>query len=325
MIRCDTHAAWFGVMMARHDPLKFRTPVPFRENLKYTWMAGGVHYFHYSHYSDPTRMTCPFVGGFEIVRVWDEDREAADAFANLFTKPAKVCDSFADVSDDVDLVFIADCNGDGSDHHELAEPGLRKGVATFLDKPQADSREAAERIVQLAASCGAPIFSASILQFDQEVLWFRDRLPETGGVHSGIISGFSTHPASLVHSVSAAHTIFGGGVRRVSCLNVPGGPIVHLDYAGSPGRPKSGVIIRCGEADYRWTTMKASAYGPNGDIHGQILHDFNCQHGSSEIIRKIAQMVETRKVPHEQNDTAEIIAIMDAIRRAEISGHAIEV
>src|SRR5690349_15663646 len=114
VIRCDTHAAWFGALMAEHDPLKLRAPVPFRPGLKYTWMAGGVHYFHYSLYKDPTHLTCPFVGGFEITRVWDEDHEAAEAFAGLFSRPAKVCESFEEICEDVDLVFIAECNGDGA-------------------------------------------------------------------------------------------------------------------------------------------------------------------------------------------------------------------
>ena len=321
LLRCDTHAAWFGTLMAPHDPLKFRTPVPFGPGLRDTWMAGGVHMFHYSHYADPTKLTAPYAGGFRIAKVWDDrDRATAEVFASVFTERPVVCETFEEASEGVDLVFIADCNGDGSDHVELATPALRNKIPLFMDKPFAMNLADARRITALARECETPVFSASILQYEPEMLRFRSRLPETGGADSGIVSGFTSHPAGLVHSVSAATTIFGGGIRDVRALAAPGGPIFQLDYAGAEGRPSSGVLIRCGEAKYRWTTMYASAYGRDGAIQGRILHDYYCQAGTVDIIEEIRQMVSTRAVPGKQKETMEIIAVMDAARRAEKSG-----
>ena len=80
-------------------------------------------------------MTAKKVDGFELVKLWDEDHEVAELASRVFLNKPMVCDSFEQVSDHVDLVFIADCNGDGSDHLKLATPGLEKGVATFIDKP----------------------------------------------------------------------------------------------------------------------------------------------------------------------------------------------
>ena len=124
LIRCDTHGLWFGPLMADHDPLLFQRPrLPVRGG-QYSWMRGGLHQFFYTNYHDVLKMTVPSVEGFEITRVWDEHREAAELAATVFLGKPQVCETFAEVSDDVDLVFVADCNDDGSDHLELATPGL---------------------------------------------------------------------------------------------------------------------------------------------------------------------------------------------------------
>jgi predicted dehydrogenase len=270
-------------------------------------------------------LTAPYAGGFRIAKVWDDrDRKTAEVLAGIFDEPPKVCDSPEEASEGVDLVFVADCNGDGSDHVALATPALRNGIPLFLDKPFASTLADARRIMELSAETSTPVFSASILQYETQLLQFRSRLPETGGVHSGIVTGFTSHPAGLVHSVAAACTLFGGDIVRTRCLPAPGGPLFHLEYAEGRG-PAAGVLIRCGEAPYRWTTMKASAYGRDGDIHGQILHDYYCQAGTVRIIELIREMVRTRRTPADQVKTLGIIAIMDAARRAEQSGRAEDV
>ena len=110
IIRCDTHGVYYGPLMAPHDPLKLRTPVPVEADPPYSWQNGATHYYFYQFCADPTLLTVEAVDGFEIVKVWDVDRASAEQFADLLDSRPRVCNSFAEVSDDVDLVFIADCN-----------------------------------------------------------------------------------------------------------------------------------------------------------------------------------------------------------------------
>src|SRR5262249_54090969 len=149
---------------------------------RYSWQNAGVHYFYYTHYCHPWRMTAPRVKGFQIARVWDEDRRSAEVFARVFHGRPEVCESFEEVSDDVDLVFIADCNGDGSDHLKLATPGLKKGVPTFVDKPLANSLADAKKIQALARKHRAPVMSLSILQTNPATARVKQRLAEVGKV-----------------------------------------------------------------------------------------------------------------------------------------------
>ena len=60
-------------------------------------------------------MAFPMVPGFEITKLWDEDRREAEKMAKIYYNKPRICDTIEEVSDDVDLVFIADCSGDGSD------------------------------------------------------------------------------------------------------------------------------------------------------------------------------------------------------------------
>ena len=49
----------------------------------------------------------------------------------------------------MDLVFISDCVGDGSEHLRWAAPGLEKGVPTFVDKPFAYDVKAGDMLAKI--------------------------------------------------------------------------------------------------------------------------------------------------------------------------------
>lgn len=321
ILRCDTHAAWYAILMAAHDPLRLRQPLDDLNAGEESWQSGGVHYFHYSHYSDPKRLMAPFVGGFEISRVWDARPGVAENFASIFTKKPLVCARPEDVSDGVDLVFLADCNGDGSDHYQLAAPGIKKGVPTFIDKPFAETLQKARRIEALAAKHHAPVMSISLLQTSELMTTFRSRLPEIGRVDSGIVTGFSLHPAGLIHSICAVQGIFGVGIDEVSVSETPGGPLIHLSYGPQNDRPIRGVVIRCGEADYRWTVFYASAHGYEGAIQAEIYSDFRSQ-GVANVISLMKEMVKSGKVSLLHREMVRAVAVMDAVRAAGKSGRS---
>ena len=75
------------------------------------------------------------VPGMTIARVYDEeDRANAEKLSEIYFGQPKVCSSYEEVSDDVDLVFIADCSYEGKDHlhfaslHQLALTDEEYGV-----------------------------------------------------------------------------------------------------------------------------------------------------------------------------------------------------
>lgn len=322
LIRCDTHGMWFGPQMQKHDPLLFSMPVPPDQPAKHSWMRGGNHYYFYTYYANRTHMTAPFVEGFEIVKVWDEDRDVAEVAAKIFNSSPEVCDSYEEVSDDVDLVFISNCNGDGHDHLELATPGLKKGVATFVDKPFAHRMDDVVAMLKLAEENNAPIMSLSIIQTLPQTKEFASRLSELGQVNFGTIQGGGTSRAGLIHTVCYALAVYGSDVESVTAIVTPNHTSIHLDWGSQPNRPKQGVMINCDIGSTWHGSMHMSAYGTGGRgaIHNQGVGSFEYPQGSAEILRLIKKMVKTGKTQGPVNQLIEAVAIVDVAEEAMKAG-----
>ena len=323
LVRCDTHGLYYGPQMQAHDALLFDLPVPMGEPTSYSWMRGGNHFYFYTSYADPTNMTAPAVDGFEIVKLWDKKREAAELAARIFLGKPAVCDRFEQVSDDVDLVLIADCNGDGSDHLELAAPGLRKGVATFVDKPFAHRLADVREMLDLSARHGAPVMSMSMLQAVPGTRIFAHRLEEVGEAEFGAIQGGGTKRAGLIHTICMAISVFGPGVETACALTGPQHTSVHLGWGEQSGRPRHGVMINCDSGRPWHCSMHLSAFGPGGRgaVHSPGMGDWDFPQGSAEILRLVKRMVETGEPPPgPTNCMIEAVAVADAADRAIETG-----
>lgn len=329
LIRCDSHALWFGPLMMKHDPLLFQRPMDPDVPNHYFWQTGMNHRYFYAQAALPKAMTAPFIEGFEIVKLWDEHRDAAEMAARIFLDHPKVCDTFEEVSDDVDLIFLADANYDGSDHLKLATPGLKKGVATFVDKPLSNSVADAWRILALAKEHGAPVFSLSILRADPMVAALKRRLAEIAPLNLLTLSGCGAVPAGLVHGISTVQHLCGPGIRTVRTLTAPKQTIIHLDYserAGRDGCPLHGAVIHCNAGNRNGSPMSISLLGKPNDIH--LRHPGNPIYplGAAEILKMILQMVKTRSVPADLlTEALESVAVVEAARQSIQTGHAVDV
>ena len=304
VIRCDLHASYYGALMDKHDPLVYR---------KY-WHVG--HFYHYDIY-DPKKIIVPTVWAYEITKVWDEDREKAENLSEMFYGKPKVCSTFEEVSDDVDLVFIADCNGDGSDHLELATPGLEKGVATFVDKPLAYEVKDARSLVQLAKKHGTPMTSLSMLRMVPHAARFRNRFAELDGPEFGIIKGGGNTMAGHIHAICLAQHLFGAGVESVECMGQTPLAYVHLDYGGKPDRPSAGVVLNCASGGTPHCAFCASAYSRRGAIHSPPIGDFEFPYGAAKILETVKEMVETDEPKGPLDEMVEGVAIATAARLSQ--------
>lgn len=324
LIRCDSHGAYFGALMAEHDPLRLRTPLDDVTKKKYTWQLGAAYFWFYTFYCGPTQMTAPFVGGFEITRVWDEFPDAAACLAAVFDSKPMVCETVEAASDDVDLVFIADCKYIGSDHLELATPGIEKGVPTFIDKPLAYDLEDARGIVDLACQHDVPILSLSILSALPQGARFAARFPEVGQVEFATVKGGGMKMSGHIHAISLAQNFFGaGGIEAVEAMGQNELGFMHLIYKDAPGLPRHGVILNCDVGIDHFSAFHASAFGPLGAIHSGELGGFTFPDGAAAIIKQIRTMVETGKPPVPYDDILENIAVATAGREAQRTGKAV--
>jgi len=311
MIGCDLHGLYYGVQMCEHDPAVLRRH----------GRGQAAFFYHYTHYNDAGVLTSPAVREFDIVRCWDPDPEAARVMAEVFG--AEVCVSADECSEGVDLVFIPDCNGDGSTHLELATPGLMRGVPTFVDKPLAYTYADAKAILDLGEAHGAPVMSISILRAVPQGRHFHDRLQEVWPVGFGSIKGGGTAMAGHIHAISLAQSVFGAGVQSVQAMGPNELSFLHLGYDGSDDRPSHGVMLNCDTGPTWHCSFFCSAYGAQGAIHSDRIGDFEFPWGSAEVLRRIVTMVRTGEATEPRDEMLESIAVADAGRRSQAEGRAV--
>ena len=313
MIGGDLHTLYYGAQMFEYDPIQMRT----------YGRGYGALFYHYVWYNSPDVMTVPFVGGFQLVKAWAEEREDAEVAAACFDQDVEVCDEPEQCSDDVDLVFIPECNGDGSTHLELATPGLEKGVPTFVDKPLAYTLADARAILDLGKKHNTPVMSLSMLRMVPHAGYFRDRLQEIAPVGYGSIKGGGTAMAGHIHAISLAQAIFGPGVEAVDAMGPNELSYVHLDYGGKPDRPEAGVMLNCDSGDTYHCSFYVSAFSAAGAIHSGQIGDFEFPFGSALILEKIKKMVATGQPQADRDEMLENIAVAEAGRLAQKEGRRV--
>ncbi|MEE2659520.1 MAG: Gfo/Idh/MocA family oxidoreductase [Candidatus Latescibacterota bacterium] len=318
LIRCDMHGAYYGALFAEHDALALQRPAEPGEKTHYSWETGGAHFYFYTNYASPEQMTVEFVDGFRLTKVWDEHRTAAERLARVCKGPVTICDQFEEISDDVDLIFISDCNGDGSDHLELARPGLEQGIATFIDKPMANTYPDVQALVSLADSNSAPLASVSMLSMAPAAGRFAAQLATVSpAVEFGTVQGGGPSMAGQIHTVALALRLFGDGVESVSASGP--GPLhtMHLSWGDRSQRPAQGVTLST-DVGFVWhCAFHASGYGPAGAVHSPPIGDFDFPFGAAEILKQVREMVRSGQSPAGNAAMIESVAVIEAARRAQ--------
>jgi predicted dehydrogenase len=316
---------YFGPMMQEHDPFLLRQPIPQSDPAPHSWMRGGTHFYFYTRYYDPTLMTAPRVDGFEITRLWDINPRVAEVSAAVYLNKPKVCKRFEEVSDDVDLVLIADCNLNGEDHVEFAAPGLKKGVPTFVDKPFAPSVADVNRIYAMADATNTPVLSLSIMRMAPAGRQFANRLPELGQCDFATVQGYGDELNHLTHPISLVQNIFGDGIREVRCT--PGNPMraIHLSWGERADRPAQGVTINNNTGKLSHGGSLVTAFGEKGAIHSVPFGDWEHPVGAARILEVVREMVRTRNVPIPRSEMTEIIAVAEAAYESNHTGRPVQV
>lgn len=134
---------------------------------------------------------------------------SAERDARLAALGLEVRQGVADVVAASDGILVT--HRDGHGHRSLAEPGLRAGLPTFVDKPLATTLADASGLLRLAREHDAPLGSCSGLQLHPTVLAARQRgasdvvvrgRADLNSPHAGLSSTASTRPRPRVRSRS---------------------------------------------------------------------------------------------------------------------------
>lgn len=320
VVNCDLHAVWYAAFMQEPDPDLV---------MKHYKI---LHYYFYYMY-DAARPAIPHVPGFDIVKCWDRQRKRAELFADVFRGKPKVCRTLDEASDDVDLVFVADCQGDGKEHLKWARPGLRKGVPTFVDKPFSYTLKDARAMVRLARRTDTPLLSLSLLREAPAAKQFRDRFQEIEPVVVGTVRGTGGwdggHWAGIVHTLSLAQCCFGPGVESVQCMGIAPLEFIHLHYPGDI----SGIEVICmsprtigpncaafAAAYTRAAYRGVPFYHKKGYVHSDAIDDWAFIRGGEAILKMLKKMVRMHKPVEPYENMLELIKIGEAARMSQKTG-----
>ena len=329
VIRCDTHGYYFGAQM---DP---KNLVP-AKLVEYDYIV--AHYYQ-NIYNPFDLEKLPKVGGFEIVKCYDYERERAEHFAEVFSGRPQVCDTVQEMADGIDAVFISDCDGGGGDHLQLATPFLTQGLPTFVDKPFAPTLKDARAIVKLAEKHGAPLYNDSILSVVPAADRFKRRFSEIGDATVGVVKGvggaFSQENigerdfggiedrlAYIIHGIALALNLFGSDVEFVEAIGTL--PLEYLHLHLHSGKE---VMILNTAVDHfpERCDFYAAGYSKDGAVASRPIGDFEFIYGGQKILRNFKRMIRTGEPPRPYDDMLFHIALVEAAQIAQRTGKPVRV
>lgn len=335
VVRCDTHAYWFGVFMDEYDIKELQTDhddAPTRINVHNYFKQGGNY----------NKLKIKRVEGFAITKVFDRIfEEGTDSNGNpilqygsypgraikyceTFGNRPQICETLEEATIDVDAAYIADSSspGDGADHLELARPFLEKGIPCFVDKPFASTLADAQEMVRLAEENNTTIINASILSHCDESKHFKNRFAEIVDPGLLVVKGIGTVDSGVIHGLGFTSGLFGYGVESVGSMGSFPMECIQLYY---PDGREVFVLNTDNRFFPQTCTFYASAYSKLGVIHSHGIGDPEFHTGTRRIVELFKKMVDTGKpsIPYEH--MLEPMAIIEAARLAHKKAKAVRI
>ena len=333
IVRCDTHAYWYGVFMDEPDVMTLATvhdDAPTRP---------GIHNY-FKDGNEYTRLKIERVSGFVISKLFDRIFETgqddrgnpilqygtypgrAEQFSQTFLSRPVVCETIQEAATDVDAAYIADSSspGDGADHLELARPFLERGIPTFVDKPFAATLADAQKIIRLAQDNNTTVMTASILAHTDVGMHFKNRFAEIGDPGLLIAKGVGSANSAVIHGLGTALGMFGYGVEWVECMGATPLECIQLYY---PDDREAFVINGAQRVFMQTCTFFASVYSNQGVLHSPGIGDPEFHTGTRHIVEMFRQMIDTGKPPVPYEHMLEPMAIIEAARIAQREGRRV--
>ena len=254
------------------------------------------------------------VDGARVVGVWGEDSERNRSLSDGFGIEL-VADRKEDLIGHIDLAIVMARNG--ALHLEQARPFLEAGIATFVDKPMANSLADARAISELARKHGAPMTSFSTYRTATSIKRLKnDQLESLGRFTFGEFTG----PGQLeneygglifygIHAAELALAFMGPGAERVRCSTHGGNTSATVTWPDD----RSATVNVLGNASY---VFHISLYGPNGH-HAQVPDASRLYPDGLGIA---VEMARSRKEPLEHEVFIESVALVEAMNASLRSG-----
>ena len=248
------------------------------------------------------------VEGAQVVAIWGQDPARTQEVAQAANIPT-IVDDPAQMLDMVDAAMVVFRHG--GLHREYAEPFIKAGIPTFIDKPLAVSVEDAQALVDLAEKTGTDITSYSTLRYDHGVQGFIQELPTLGTIRTGIYTSHGDRQSEYgglifyaIHAVELMLAVHGPGIQEVRAYQRGPNFIATLGH-------KDGTLLALNSLATSHGFI-LQAYGDKGHKIFQVTGaDFYIQG-----LQVFLEMVRTGKRPVPYAEMLESIRVANAIEQS---------
>lgn len=242
-----------------------------------------------------------------ITHVWDVEKKDAGELARI-CGIENIVSKKEDMIDKVDGVIIPDDTT--LKHQNRAEPFLKAGLPTFIDKPLSPDIKEAEGIIELAKMYKAPMMSCSALRYAKEVEEFKKEKEKIGDVLTGSTICKGDLVFYGIHAFEQMYSVIGPGIKSVSNIGRKGKDIVIVKY--EDGRE---FILTVYENIHYLFQM--NLYGTKG--YRQVIVE-DSEYFYSNMLKHFITMVKTKKEPFPPEETLEIIKVLALGKKSREEG-----
>ena len=255
------------------------------------------------------------VDGAQVVAIWGRDPARTQEVATAAKIPTIVSDP-AEMLGKVDAAMVVFRHG--GLHRQYAEPFIRAGIPTFVDKPFAVTVADAQAMVALAEETGTPITSFSTLRYDTGFRGYLEDLKSLGTIRTAIYTTHANRDSEYgglifyaIHAVEMMMAAHGPGIQEVRAHQHGPNFIATLAH-------KDGVLLAVnGLATSHGFTSQA--YADSGHkIHQVTGHDFYIQG-----LKTFLEMVRTGVRPIAYAEMVESIRVASAIETSLQTGQPV--
>ena len=221
-------------------------------------------------------------------------------------------------------------------YRELAEPFIRAGLRTFLNRPLAASAKDAVAILRLARECKTPVMAASLLAVDPSVLAVRDERKQFEPLKIVNVTGPSNHFWWYVpHSISALVSALGPGIEEIHTHDFVWDqegvtfrdPLVIFfrygkDTPVGPVRGTIEIVPQTQEGD--WYGFRMKLYGRKESPEYQFFKTPPGESAWMPIYQAMIPFFREGKAPFTEQELLEVPLVLDMILKSGIEKRAVK-
>jgi len=272
------------------------------------------------NYAAGARIVMGYPGGSEdfelsIGRVEEYTKMLRDDFE------ARIVDSPEEVAESCDAVIMTAV--DGRVHRTLFERIASAKKPTFIDKPFTVSAEDAEAIVQTASDHATPVFSASSLRFEEDLvraLADDEKGAVTGAAFFGPMDIQPTQPGLFwygIHTVNMLYASLGAGCRQVSATTTENHDVVVGEW--EDGRIGTVRGNRAGNFNFGGTLHREQGSRPIVTAGPADRPKHAC------LMERILDFFRTGEPPVDNRETLETIRFIEAANESRETGERVRI